>query len=126
MSLQPPFRFGMRLVKDVLHPQMVRVQGEWYGWGKCQDLSKISDQLRAHDGSLWFAALSRGQGPHYIVPGCRAGEWAEQRMDVEMFTVPFGCELTEYCATCWGGVQGKEEEVEVGWSEVQPVSPAVV
>jgi len=43
-----------------------------------QDLSmRISDQLRAHNVPLEFAALSRWKGPHVVVPGGRTGEWAE-------------------------------------------------
>lgn len=59
--------------------------------------------------------------PSPDVPRWRAGDWAEQRMDVEMATVLFGCELAEYRAACWDGVQGEEEEVEV-----HPVSTTVV
>ena len=69
--------------------------------GKWQDLSKkISNQLRARNGPLEFAALSRWQGPCSVVPGCRAGEWAEHGMDVETSTMLFGCELVGCLAAC--------------------------
>lgn len=88
-------RLGRRLVKDVLqllHPQRV---GRW------QDLSRrISNQWRACSVPLEFAALSSWQGPCAVVPGDRAGEWAERRMDVEMSMVPFGYESAGDHAAC--------------------------
>lgn len=46
-------RLGMRLVKDILqllHPQMVKVQGKWYG-GKVAGLQQ--EDLKSVEGMQW-------------------------------------------------------------------------